>query len=444
MPHSPNSPRTPPHTSPRAPLLGLTGGTLVAAYPAPPGPPRRRRARRRPGPYARLFAAPGALAFTVPNVVARLPMGMFGVSAVIMITAHHDSYALAGSVVAAGLLASAVAGPLVARLVDRHGQARVVVPAAAVCAAGHLSLVACLLLGAPVWAYYGCALLTAAQPNTGGLSRARWAHLYGQDSQEHTAARHAANSFEQAVDELCFLGGPVLATLLCTRLFPEAGTLTATALLLGGMVAFAARRGTEPPPRPPAPGTARPGRISGLGALLVAFGCTGVVFGAMEVVTIAFADERGQRAWAGLVLSAQAAGSAAAGLAFGLVRFTGSVRARFTACVAAMAVLMAVPLAASRAGELAWLAPALLVAGMATAPTMVTGMTLVQRLAPVGRLNEGMTLAVTALLGGVALGSAAGGWAVDTLDAAATGYWLPAGAAALAAAVAATAVRTGR
>jgi MFS family permease len=432
MPHSPNSPRTPPHTSPRAPLLGLTGGTLVAAYPAPPGPPRRRRARRRPGPYARLFAAPGALAFTVPNVVARLPMGMFGVSAVIMITAHHDSYALAGSVVAAGLLASAVAGPLVARLVDRHGQARVVVPAAAVCAAGHLSLVACLLLGAPVWAYYGCALLTAAQPNTGGLSRARWAHLYGQDSQEHTAARHAANSFEQAVDELCFLGGPVLATLLCTRLFPEAGTLTATALLLGGMVAFAARRGTEPPPRPPAPGTARPGRISGLGALLVAFGCTGVVFGAMEVVTIAFADAQGHRSAAGVVLALQAAGSCAAGLLYGAVKPAGPAEARHPWCLTAMTALMTLPLlAAAGTGSLLLLAGALLLAGTATAPTMVTGMTLVQHRTPPGRANEGMTLAVTALLGGIACGSAAGGWTAEHLSPTA-GYGVPVTAAATA------------
>jgi hypothetical protein len=55
-----------------------------------------------------------------------------------------------------------------------------------------------------------------------------------------------------------------------------------------------------------------------------------------------------------------------------------------------------------------------------------------------------MTLAVTALLGGVALGSAGGGFAVDHLGGAASGYWLPVAAAALAATVAGTSVRTGR
>ncbi len=77
------------------------------------------------------------------------------------------------------------------------------------------------------------------------------------------------------------------------------------------------------------------------------------------------------------------------------------------------------------------LAGALLVAGMATAPAMVTGMTLVQHRTPEGRLNEGMTLAVTGLLGGIACGAAAGGWVVEHVSATA-GYGVPVAAAATA------------
>jgi predicted MFS family arabinose efflux permease len=76
-------------------------------------------------------------------------------------------------------------------------------------------------------------------------------------------------------------------------------------------------------------------------------------------------------------------------------------------------------------------AGALLVAGMATAPTMVTAMTMVQRLTPPAQINEGMTLAVTALLGGVAAGSASGGYMVEHLGAA-QGYAIPVCAATLA------------
>lgn len=97
---------------------------------------------------------------------------------------------------------------------------------------------------------------------------------------------------------------------------------------------------------------------------------------------------------------------------------------------------MSLPLLTTTAtGSLLALAPALLVAGMATAPTMVTGMTLVQARTPEGRLNEGMTLAVTGLLGGIACGSASGGWAVEHLGAS-TAYAVPVAAAALALALA--------
>ncbi|MBO0514402.1 hypothetical protein J0695_21775, partial [Streptomyces beijiangensis] len=63
--------------------------------------------------------------------------------------------------------------------------------------------------------------------------------------------------------------------------------------------------------------------------------------------------------------------------------------------------------------------------------TMVTGMTLVQRLTPQGQLNEGMTLAVTALLGGIATGSATAGWLIDHTTPS-TAYVTPVAAAALA------------
>ncbi|MCZ9345286.1 MFS transporter, partial [Streptomyces sp. TRM76130] len=55
----------------------------------------------------------------------------------------------------------------------------------------------------------------------------------------------------------------------------------------------------------------------------------------------------------------------------------------------------------------------------------------VQRRTPEGRLNEGMTLAVTGLLGGLACGSAAGGWTVEHVSPTA-GYGVPVTAAAVA------------
>ncbi|MFD5845998.1 MFS transporter [Streptomyces chartreusis] len=411
-------------------LFTVTADTLVAVDFGP------RTKRRPPGPYGRLFARPGTRAFTLANLLARLPMGMFSVSAVVMIAGTRGSYALAGAVTATGLAATALVAPWTARLVDRYGQARVAVPATLVAALGSLALLLCVRHDAPAWTLFAAYAATATTPNTGGMSRARWAHLLDGDPD----ALHTANSFEQAADELCFMLGPVLAAFLCGAFFPEAGTLVGVALLVTGVLAFAAQRSTEPPPSgrtttgattttPPAPS---PLRSPGMPPLLAVCLALGAVFGSTEVVTIAFADAQGHRTAAGVVLALQAAGSCAAGLLYGRVRFAGPAEDRYPWCVAAMTALLILPLlAASLTGSLLLLSAALLVAGMATAPTMITNMTLVQRRTPEGRLNEGMTLAVTALLGGIACGSAAGGWVVEHL-APTAGYGVPVTAAAVA------------
>ncbi|WP_326697777.1 MFS transporter [Streptomyces sp. NBC_01754] len=384
-------------------------------------------------PYLRLLSTPGARAFTAGNLLARLPMGMFSVSAVIMIAGAHDSYALAGAVTATGLAATAVVAPWTARLVDRHGQARIAVPATALAVLGSLALVLCVHYDAPVWTLFLAYAATATTPNTGGMSRARWAHLHRGDP----AALHTANSFEQAADELCFMLGPVLAATLCGALFPEAGTLTGAVLLMTGILVFAAQRATEPPVAPRGTGTtASPLRSPGVPPLLAVFLATGAVFGAMEVVSIAHAG--------GAILALQAAGSCVAGLVYGSLRPAGDVHRRLLVCLACMTALMSLPLlAATATGSLPVLAGCLLLAGAATAPTMVTGMTLIQRVTPQAQLNEGMTLAVTALLGGIAAGSAAGGWLVEHAGTV-TGYTAPLGAAALALVIAVTGYATRR
>ncbi|MFD4762519.1 MFS transporter [Streptomyces sp. NPDC058439] len=412
--------RTPPAT----PLLTVSGDLLViaprTAAPVRPAPTN---------PYRRLLATPGARAFTAGNLLARLPMGMFSVSAVIMIAGSRGSYALAGAVTATGLAATAVVAPWTARLVDRYGQARIAVPATAIAMLGSLALLLCVHYGAPAWTLFASYAATATTPNTGGMSRARWAHLHQGDP----AALHTANSFEQAVDELCFMLGPALAALLCAALFPEAGTLVGAIMLMTGVLIFAAQRASEPPVAPRTTRSGSPLRAPGMPALLAVFLATGAVFGSMEVVTIAHAG--------GAILALQAAGSCVAGLLYGSLRPAGDIRRRLLGCLAGMTALMSLPLlATASADSLLALAGALLLAGAATAPTMVTGMTLVQRLTPEGRLNEGMTLAVTALLGGIAAGSAAGGWLVEH-TAPVSGYAAPVCAAGLALAVAAAGVR---
>jgi predicted MFS family arabinose efflux permease len=447
MPHAADRDRnlrdTPsPSSSRGAPARGVTGHTLPP--PSKSGPdsagsgsgPRTSTLARRLAPYGQLFALPGARTRTAGSLLARLPMGMFSVSVVIMVATVRGSYALAGAVTATGLAATAVVGPLTARFIDRYGQSRVALPATLIAVAGSLSLAACIRFGAPDWTLFASYAATATTPNTGGMARARWTHAFRTDP----SARHTANSFEQAADELCFMAGPPLAAALCTGLFPEAGTLIGAVLLLAGMLVFTGQRGSEPPARPRTSGVAAPPlRLPALLPLLVTFLCVGGVFGSMEVATIAFADDRGQHAAAGVVLAFHATGSAAAGLLVGTLRPPrGRLTGRFALYVGVMAALALVSFAAASSGSLLLLGAALFVAGTAAAPAMVTGMTLIQETVPAQRLNEGMTWAVTALLSGIATGSAAAGWLAERLPPPAA-FTVPPSAAVLAAAAAATA-----
>ncbi|MEU9037355.1 MFS transporter [Streptomyces sp. NPDC048352] len=406
-------------TRPTTPLMSVTGSTLVLAS-ASAAPARTRVRTRAPGPYARLFALPGTRGFTAGNLLARLPMGMFGVSAVMMIAGQRGSYALAGAVTATGLAATALVAPWTARLVDRYGQARIALPATVIAVLGSLSLILCVRTQAPAWTLFASYAATATTPNIGGMSRARWTRLLP------PAEHHTAMSFEQAADELCYMLGPVLAALLCTAAFPEAGTLTGAVLLLAGMLVFTAHRATEPPATGAPAAAHGPSPLRALLPLLGLFLATGAVFGSMEVASIAHLAALGLGGASGPVLALQAAGSCAAGLLYGTRR----PRSLGT-CLVALAAAMALPWAAAATGSLPLLALALLLAGMATAPVMVTAMALVQRATPRGRLNEGMSLAVTAILAGIAAGSATAGLAVDRLGSTAA-YALPAAAALLA------------
>ncbi|WP_063763197.1 MFS transporter [Streptomyces sp. NRRL WC-3742] len=388
--------------------------------------------------YRRLFSAPGATAFTLAGLLGRLALSMSGVSLVVLLTERRGSYALAGTVAAAGLVSASIGIPLVGRLVDRYGQARVTVPTTLYLLVPLTALLLCVRLGAPDWTLYLCWASGAAGPNLGGMARARWAHLYRDDP----GARHLANSLEQSLDELCFMSGPVLGMLLCTTFAPEAGLITAAVLGSTGGLLFAAQRRTEPPlPEAPSREERRSGsplRVPGLRVLVLTFLATGMIFGATDITTVAYAEALGHKPAAGLLLGLIAGGSCVAGLAFGLLTPRRAPSVRFLTGAASMAAVLLLPLAAGlgRVG-LVPLGAALFAAGTATAPTMVTGMSLIQELVPQRQLNEAMAVAVSGIVVGISAGAALAG-TITEHTAPGTGYTLPACAAALALLVALT------
>ncbi|GAA0481400.1 MFS transporter [Streptomyces sp. NPDC046215] len=381
-----------------------------------------------PSPYRAIFAAPGAKGFSAAGFLGRMPLSMMGIGIVTMVSQLTGRYGLAGALSATLAISAAVLGPQISRLVDRHGQRRVLRPATLVAVVS----VAGLLLSAqqrwPDWTLFAFSACAGCVPSVGSMVRARWAAVYRGRRELHTAY-----AFESVVDEVCFIFGPILSIGLSTAWFPEAGPLLAAGFLAVGVLWLTAQRATEPEPHPRghhAGGSPLASR--GLQVLVATFVAMGVIFGAVDVVTVAFAEERGHKAAASLVLATYALGSCLAGAVFGLLHLKGDPARRWLWGICAMAVSM-IPL--QLVGSLPFLAVALFVAGLSIAPTMVTTMALVEQHVPRAKLTEGMTWTSTGLAVGVALGSSAAGWVVDASGAAA-GYLVAGVAGVLAAAVA--------
>ncbi|MEU8527054.1 MULTISPECIES: MFS transporter [Streptomyces] len=371
-----------------------------------------------PSPYRAIFEAPGTRAFTVAGFLGRMPLSMMGIGIVTMISQVTGRYGLAGALSAALALSAAVLGPQVSRYVDRYGQRRVLRPVTLVGLAAAAGLLLCVQFEAPDWTLFVFTACIGCVPSLGAMTRARWAAIYhGRADRLHTAY-----AWESIVDEVCFIFGPIISIGLSTIWFPEAGPLLAAGFLAIGVFWLTSQRATEPAVHPHEEHTGGSAlRSPGLQVLALTFIAMGAVFGAVDVVTVAFAEERGAKAAASLVLAVYALGSCLAGAVFGMLRPKGDPSRRWLVGVTAMAVSM-IPLLL--AGNLPLLAVALFVAGMSIAPTMVTTMALVEAHVPRTKLTEGMTWTGTGLAIGVALGSSAAGWVVDTSGAAA-GYVVP-------------------
>lgn len=358
-------------------------------------------------PYRDVLRVPGAVAWTSAGLVARLPISMQGLGVVLLVEGTTGSYALAGVLSATFALAQALLGPLLGRLVDRHGQARVLLPALALYVLGLGGLVALAVTDAPTWTLFpAAALYGASYPQPGSLVRARWAHVLG-----GTPRLATAFSMESVLDEVVFVVGPVLVTVLATTLFPAAGVLAAAVFTLVGSVALAVQRGTEPPPHPRT-GERRPTvlRSAGLRMLvLVAVACGGI-FGSVEVATVAFADERGRPASAGVVLALLAAGSLLSGLWYGTVNWRAPLHRRFVLGVVLLAaVLLPLPLA----DNVPTLAALVFAAGFMISPTLIAAFALLETLVPAEARTEGLTWFSTGLGLGLAVGASLTGQIVD-------------------------------
>ena len=378
-------------------------------------------------PYRRVLSVPGALWFSLSALLGRLPIAMVSLGIVLLVEGATGSYGLAGTVSAAYLLANSVLAIPQGRLLDRFGQARVLLPAVAAFTVGLATMTLAVQAGWPAWAVYlAAAVAGGTLPQLGASVRARWTHVLDEPRPLQTAY-----AWESVADEAVFIVGPVLVTGLATLWHPVAGLVAAGLAGVVGTVAFAAQRRTEPPaPRvDPASGPAPAMPASWLVPLTGVAFALGALFGAAEVATVAFADERGRPAAAGILLGLWSLGSLLSGILTGVVHWRRPTVVRLRVAVAALAAALA-PL--FLVDSIPVMAVALFVGGFAISPSLIAAMSLLAEVVPAGRLTEGMTVLGTGIAAGLAPGAALAGLLIDAYGAS-VAYLLPFGAGVLAA-----------
>jgi MFS family permease len=388
-------------------------------------------------PYRALFAMPGAKVFISAGFVGRMPMSMNGIAIVLLVSSVTGSYAIAGAVSATNAIGFAVISPVVGRLTDRLGQHRILVPIAIGNAISVITLIV-LTQTAPTWTFFPAALAGGlTSPSLSALVRARWSYLL---SRPGTPDLHTAFSMESVADEVIFITGPILVTVLATTVHPAAGVALSGLLALVGCFVLATQRATEPPARPREPGAGSAGSAlasRGLPVLVGVFLIMGSVFAATEVSVIAFAQEHGHRPLSGGILAVFAFGSMSAGLWYGARTWRAGADRRFMVGITVMAAGLALLLLAN---SLVLMTILIFFAGLAISPTIIPGYGLVEGVVPGRLLTEGLTWVSTAVGVGVSIGAPVAGHLIDAYGAR-TALLYPVGAAWLAAAIAITGLR---
>jgi hypothetical protein len=326
--------------------------------------------------YRTLLRAPGAAAFFLTAAAGRVGIAMTSLGIVWLVHARTGSYSTAGLVTGGFAIAEAVAGPQLARLADRYGQTRVLPPALLAHAAAVATLLALVAPGTPDWLMAAGGVLAGATiPQLGALSATRWAALLRDQRAQlgapaaarsaallrdqraqlgaPAAARSAALSrdqraaalptafaLESLANELAYLAGPALVSILGASGYPAAGTVLAAALVVGGGLCFAAQRRTAPP----ASGAAkrhRSGRSllrSGFALLVGVNLAIGAFFGAMQISVMAFAVEHGAPGTAAALFAVSSCASLLAGWLYGLRRWGTAARVQLAVAAAGLAL----------------------------------------------------------------------------------------------------------
>jgi MFS family permease len=358
--------------------------------------------------YRTALTTPGSRGPAAASVLARLPIAMIGISALLYVQRETGSFAAAGLVSAGSLVGVAVGAVVQGRLIDRFGPTRPLIIVTGLFALATTALVLAIEHHAPTMTLVTLALSTGCtEPMVGSASRAIWARLLPAGP-----ARNAAFSYEAISMEVFFILGPGCAGLLVAAPWAGTGMVTGTVCMIAGSVLFALSPAVRAwGPAPPAGGKLLGALASpGMRTLAIAVLGFGMVIGFVEVAVPAAASAAGHVAIGGLLLSAWSISSVAFGVVYSLRPWPKRMSLRLPVLLASFGgfvALLALP------STLWALALGMLAAGALITPQSTTHSAMIELVAPPGTAAEAFGWVLTAVTLGLACGQSISGYLVE-------------------------------
>jgi MFS family permease len=367
--------------------------------------------------YRAVLGEPQALRVFGAALLGRLSYAMGPLSLVLFVQSATGSFAIAGAASAATALTSGLLAPLRGRLVDRHGQSRILPALSLVYAAAFASV---LLVAGRSTVREGSTVLLAAvagatAPPLAASMRVLWVSLIGSGPR-----LQAALALDSVVEQVLLTVGPLLAGGLAAAFSTAVPLAVVAALAVAGTIAFttsAVSRGWTTPGAEVRPrGWA--GALSGRGirTLVLSLAGFGAALGIFDIALVAAAREAGSTALGGVLLALLAAGSVVGGLWYGRRQWQLGAGQRFVRILGLLVLASALlPLAR----PLPLLGIAVVLVGLLLAPLDSSAYVLAAELAPAGTMTEAATWVTTAnnitaaagiALAGVLVGGPGVGW----------------------------------
>lgn len=324
--------------------------------------------------YRTLLRRPHVLRVFALAMAGRLGYAMISLALLFTCSRATGSFAVAALVLAV-FGTSGLVMPIQARLLDRHGQRRVLVGVATVLVT--VAVTASLMGAADVGARWSWCLVAltmgVSAPSLGPSMRAQWREIAADD------ARATAYSLDAIAEEAVFLAGPLVVALGMTvgPAWPlVAGASALIAVGVSGLATSPYR--PEPQDDPPARRSLRgPLQRAGFRRLLLVMATSGFVLSLAMTAVAALADRAQTQGAMGVIEAGMGVASVVGGWVWGrhstgLVRW-GWARGWRRQIAALLAVRAPLFVAAAVYPSVWWAGTCVAVVGLSVAPTFVVG-----------------------------------------------------------------------